>query len=283
MKALRNPLFVVLALFGLSWMSGCESAELPTAPEETSAYAAKALGAENQHSAAPSLHATLASATTYTNPIDFQTAIAGLETPTVIDFEDIDASPVNNTYVGRDPFDGNTYANKGIIFSNPNAYLLYIAPGGLFWNASNSLSVRQFPFDSNAADDTDDDLVVSLIPPATAVGFTLVDNYTFQQDEFVQFIDPIGDVVQQVTFPSDFTPFRAFLGIVSVDRPIAKINIVEAANDGDDVDYDDFIFIPTGKVTICHKPGTPAQKTLVIPIQALPGHLGHGDTIGSCN
>ncbi|HEY4690083.1 MAG TPA: DPP IV N-terminal domain-containing protein [Anaerolineae bacterium] len=27
------------------------------------------------------------------------------------------------------------------------------------------------------------------------------------------------------------------------------------------------------KVTICHKPGTPAQKTLVIPIQALKGHL----------
>jgi len=39
---------------------------------------------------------------------------------------------------------------------------------------------------------------------------------------------------------------------------------------------------PTKLVTICHKPGTPAQKTLVIPFQALAGHLGHGDTIGSC-
>ena len=36
------------------------------------------------------------------------------------------------------------------------------------------------------------------------------------------------------------------------------------------------------EVTICHKPGTPAQKTLIIPVQALPGHLGHGDTLGSC-
>jgi hypothetical protein len=35
-------------------------------------------------------------------------------------------------------------------------------------------------------------------------------------------------------------------------------------------------------ITICHKPGTPAQKTLVIPIQALAGHMGHGDTIGPC-
>jgi len=36
------------------------------------------------------------------------------------------------------------------------------------------------------------------------------------------------------------------------------------------------------KVKICHKPGTPAQRTLEIPVQALAGHLGHGDTIGSC-
>jgi len=36
------------------------------------------------------------------------------------------------------------------------------------------------------------------------------------------------------------------------------------------------------EVTVCHKPGAPAQKTLVIPASALAGHLGHGDTIGAC-
>jgi hypothetical protein len=36
------------------------------------------------------------------------------------------------------------------------------------------------------------------------------------------------------------------------------------------------------EVTICHKPGTPAQRTKVIPVQALSGHLAHGDTFGSC-
>ena len=35
-------------------------------------------------------------------------------------------------------------------------------------------------------------------------------------------------------------------------------------------------------VTICHKPGTKAEKTLVLPFQALAGHLGHGDTVGPC-
>ena len=33
-------------------------------------------------------------------------------------------------------------------------------------------------------------------------------------------------------------------------------------------------------VTICHKPGTPAQQTKLVPQSALKGHLGHGDTLG---
>ena len=36
------------------------------------------------------------------------------------------------------------------------------------------------------------------------------------------------------------------------------------------------------KVTICHKPGTPAEKTMQVPVSALRGHLGHGDTLGPC-
>ena len=36
------------------------------------------------------------------------------------------------------------------------------------------------------------------------------------------------------------------------------------------------------RVTVCHKPGTPAEKTKTIPASALADHLGHGDTRGSC-
>lgn len=36
------------------------------------------------------------------------------------------------------------------------------------------------------------------------------------------------------------------------------------------------------KVTLCHKPGTPAQQTLNVPPSAVPGHLGHGDYLGEC-
>ena len=36
------------------------------------------------------------------------------------------------------------------------------------------------------------------------------------------------------------------------------------------------------KVTICHKPGTPAEKTMEVPQSAVDGHLGHGDHPGPC-
>jgi len=36
------------------------------------------------------------------------------------------------------------------------------------------------------------------------------------------------------------------------------------------------------RVTICHKPGTPAEQTLTVSQSALDGHLGHGDTQGPC-
>jgi len=47
------------------------------------------------------------------------------------------------------------------------------------------------------------------------------------------------------------------------------------------VSFDD-AFAKQEKVTICHKPGTPAEKTKEVPPQAVPGHLGHGDTLGEC-
>jgi len=38
----------------------------------------------------------------------------------------------------------------------------------------------------------------------------------------------------------------------------------------------------SSKTTICHKPGTPAEKTKQIPEAALTGHLVHGDVSGDC-
>jgi hypothetical protein len=38
----------------------------------------------------------------------------------------------------------------------------------------------------------------------------------------------------------------------------------------------------TQRISICHKPGTPAEKTLWLPASAIPAHLGHGDELGAC-
>jgi hypothetical protein len=40
---------------------------------------------------------------------------------------------------------------------------------------------------------------------------------------------------------------------------------------------------PKKQVTICHRPGTPKEQTKTIPSRALDRHLGHGDTLGSCD
>ena len=210
--------------------------------------------------AAVSFSAVSADAIVYTSPTEFEGATTSLGDPVVIDFEDIDASPLNNTILGRPTFDGSYYADQGITFYSPNAVEndLYIAPGGLFWNESNSLSVYRFPFDPYLGGQyhNEDDLVVELDPPCAAVGFTLID-LGGGEDEYVQFIDWNGDLVAQVGFPDNFAPFRAFVGIVSADRPIALINIVEQADDGDDVNYDDFVLFPaTIEISIDIKPGS---------------------------
>ena len=36
-------------------------------------------------------------------------------------------------------------------------------------------------------------------------------------------------------------------------------------------------------VEICHKPGTPAEHTIVVDDNAVPAHLGHGDFVGACS
>jgi alpha-tubulin suppressor-like RCC1 family protein len=39
---------------------------------------------------------------------------------------------------------------------------------------------------------------------------------------------------------------------------------------------------PGARFPLCHKPGTPAEKTLFVPRRAVIEHLGHGDQPGRC-
>jgi len=184
----------------------------------------------------------------YTDPAAFQQATASLGTPTIINFDELDASPLNNTIAGRTPFDGSHYASQGFTFASPGGYPLYIAPGGLFWNASKSLSVGRFPYEADttqSATDDADSLLVTLNPGCAAVSFQLIDigigaNGTASPADSVKFLDASGKVVQQAAFPRDYTSYRAFVGVVSTTQVVTTILVAEAAHNGDDVDYDDF-------------------------------------------
>lgn len=37
------------------------------------------------------------------------------------------------------------------------------------------------------------------------------------------------------------------------------------------------------KTTLCHKPGAPAEGTIVVATSAVASHLGHGDVVGACS
>jgi hypothetical protein len=44
-----------------------------------------------------------------------------------------------------------------------------------------------------------------------------------------------------------------------------------------------FSLAEASQVIICHKPGTPAERDLHVDESAVQGHLGHGDSVGSCS
>ena len=196
------------------------------------------------------------------HPSAFEAATAQLGVPSIIDFEDVESSLTNsNTYLGRDEFDGSFYAYSGITFSNPNGYPLFISPGlPLSWNPSNSLSVGRFPYDpAPKLFAEDDDLTINLATPCVAIGFTFVDNFT-GEGEFVLFLNSSGDTIAQVVPPPNYFYYRAFLGIISPNDPIAAVKIIELDNDGDDVNYDDFFFFMAAVTSVEDTPSNASPQ-----------------------
>ncbi len=184
----------------------------------------------------------------YNDPNAFQSAVQTLGAQRTIDFNELDGGTTsNNSFEGRPVFDGNHYAARGITLSSPAGYPFYIAPGGYFWNSSVSLSVLRFPFDPSAGPagdfNNDDSLNMLLSTPQKAVGFTLVDAGGLLA---IEFLDAAGGVIHRLDNPPlpQFTSFRAFFGLVSTNRLIAKVRIVDApGNNGDDFDCDDIVLV----------------------------------------
>jgi hypothetical protein len=83
-----------------------------------------------------------------------------------------------------------------------------------------------------------------------------------------ELFDPDGNMVFQIIANPDGG--GGFTGTISENLPGGFLTSVT------------YTLVIDEKITICHKPGTPAEKTLLIPINALDGHLSHGDMISPC-
>ncbi len=185
--------------------------------------------------------------TVYSTLTSYETAIVGLGSKNLVNFDELNASPNNGTIVGRPVFNGDFYkVSNGVAFASPSGASLFIAPAGssrpdsTVWNLSNSLSVGRFPFDPALGDDQDS-LNVRFNSLQCAVGFTLV-NATTQTAEFY---DVNNTLILTVSAPTDYAFNRKYYGVVSKVQLIAYVKIIDnVANN--DITYDDFEFVPSG-------------------------------------
>lgn len=91
---------------------------------------------------------------------------------------------------------------------------------------------------------------------------------------------PLGSTTVNVTATDDSgnqssCSFDVSVNDVTAPEVTAQFLPLDSGDDDDDGD--------DGKVKLCHKPGTNAEKTLEVPASAVPGHLGHGDVLGECD
>ncbi len=179
--------------------------------------------------------------TTFTSEAAFTAAVIPMK---LINFEDRDAS------AGRISFAGNEYAGEGITFSTPNSQPMWIyPPTSGYWN-SNHLSPGEAPYESGDANE--DSLTLIFNPAVNAIGWTFID-YGGTGGERIRVYGEDNSLIYENTDLSVIAGGgvgqgnNPFWGLASPNMPIARVEIVEAANDGDDVAYDNFRFSPVGQ------------------------------------
>ncbi|MFH0983883.1 MAG: hypothetical protein V2A79_20405, partial [Planctomycetota bacterium] len=159
---------------------------------------------------------------------------------TLIDFEDL------GTPTGRMAFVGNEYAGLGITFASPNGQLLWIDPpptSNWTW-PSYYLSPGNTPFMSG--DSNEDSLTLTFSPAVMAVGWTFLDMPN-PNVVTIRVYDGSNNLIHETSNGTGLVvgaDNSAFWGIVSL-TPIARVEITDTANDGDDVAYDNFRFAAT--------------------------------------
>lgn len=202
---------------------------------------------------------------------DESTFVAATSPTITVDFEDI------NTTSGRVAFSGNEYQSRGIAFSISTAQLpngLWIYPQASFWN-SNFLSPGAEPYADG--DDNNDAITITLNPPVTTFGLRFVDLgggsgegiKVYTKGDTLIYDQPY---LQGSGIGSGNNPYW---GIYSPDRPIARVEIMEQADDGDDVAYDDFRF-GYSTTALTHSVSISKTGTGAGLVTSLPGNINCG-------
>ena len=186
----------------------------------------------------------------------------------VINFDALPYGPAAPPGFDRDgnvvspPLYGSEWWGLGAVFRSPIGAALrtvsqidYIGPDGtdqtanLFVSRGNSLTVGAAPYTSplsdadnlGVTDENDDSLIIDLVTPKAGVGFWIIDQDGTDTSEAIIFRDANGLVIQSVPLPTALYPAHEFVGMVSFTRPIAQVEIVETANNGDDISIDHVI------------------------------------------
>ncbi|MFH0983880.1 MAG: hypothetical protein V2A79_20390, partial [Planctomycetota bacterium] len=180
----------------------------------------------------------MAQVTTFSSEDVFNAAASS---STLINFEDRDTS------AGRVSFAGNEYAGSGVTFSSPNAQPLWVYPpptSNWTW-PSKYLSPGNAPFEGGDSDE--DSLTMMFSPAVAAVGWTFLDMPN-PNVVTIRVYDQSNNLIHEalngagIVLGADYN--TAFWGIVS-PTPIARVEIIDTANNGDDVAYDNFRFAAT--------------------------------------
>jgi N-acetylneuraminic acid mutarotase len=176
---------------------------------------------------------TVSALTSYTDSAAFSAAFPAA---TGVDFENI------STTGGKAAITGNEYGPLGINFSVSSGAGMWVYPSTSYWN-TNHLSPGAQPY--GYGDDNWDSLTITLNPPVTAIGWDFVDLGGGYGEGIRVYAQDNSLIYQQ-----DFLPGTGigsgnnpFWGLSSPGKPIARIEITEAAYDGDDVAFDNFRFI----------------------------------------